>query len=285
MTPDLDSGLDPELDPTHSPSASPSLLFPLLVDRFYASLIRHAAVAETGLGGQLLYLGELKEDGRAMMVAANIAGVASLGATEDPTAGKQATREGVADFLVTDLDEALRILKNEIRKREPVAVCVAALPASIEQEMIERGVLPDLVRDLNLNLSPGMVPEMNANSNVAGTSDSPRTAITFGGSPTPIAPVAPAQHESLLTWSVDESPAQWLPRLDALAMECLASDESASGHIGRRWLRFAPRYLGRLAASVHVLRCPEPTANEIASRMRASVQSGAVAIPVRIQFI
>ena len=29
---------------------------------------------------------------------------------------------------MTSLDESLRILKNEIRKREPVAVCIAAAP-------------------------------------------------------------------------------------------------------------------------------------------------------------
>ena len=33
-------------------------------------------------------------------------------------------RDGVIDFLVTSLDEALRILKNEMRKRTAVAVCV-----------------------------------------------------------------------------------------------------------------------------------------------------------------
>jgi len=285
MTPDLDPDLAPELDRTHSPSPSSPLAFPILVDRFYASLIRHAPSAEAGLAGQLLYVGAMKEDGRALMVAANIAGAASLGAADDLATGKQATRDGVADFLVTDLDEALRILKNEIRKREPVAVCVAASPASIEQEMLERGVLPDFVRDLNLNSSPGMVSEMNANSNVAGTSDPLRLAPTFGGSPTLITPLVPAPHESLLTWSVGETPAQWLPRLDTIAMECFASDESPSAQIARRWLRFAPRYLGRLSANARVLRCPTDVAAEIAQRMRARVQSGEIGISVQIEFV
>ena len=76
------------------------------------------------------------------MVAGNIAGAASLAATADPVAQKQAIREGVVNFLVTSLDEALRILKNEIRKRETVAVCVAASPQAVAAEMLERGVLP-----------------------------------------------------------------------------------------------------------------------------------------------
>jgi urocanate hydratase len=217
------------------------------------------------------------------MVAANIAGAASLAATAGPAAGKQATRDGVADFLVTDLDEALRILKNQIRKREAVAVCVAAPPKSIEQQMLERGVLPDLIRGSALDERSDLTAEMNLNPSVAGTSDSARPAITLGGSPTPIAPVVPAKNESLLTWCVNESPAQWLPRLDVMAIECLVSDESPSAQIARRWLRFAPRYLGRLASNVRVLRCPQSTAYEIANRMRASVQSGEIPVPVRIE--
>ena len=100
--------------------------------------------AEAGLGGKLLYAGELNPQGSRLMRAANIAGAASLGATADAAMQRMAVREGVADFLVTSLDEALRILKNEIRKRQTVAVCVAAAPDSIEVEMLERGVLPDL---------------------------------------------------------------------------------------------------------------------------------------------
>ena len=78
------------------------------------------------------------------MIAGNVAGCATLAATAEPAAQKQAIRDGVVDFLVTSLDEALRILKNEIRKRATVAVCVGA-PSTVEREMIERGVLPDLV--------------------------------------------------------------------------------------------------------------------------------------------
>jgi hypothetical protein len=265
MTPNL----DPDLDPVHSPSPASPFAFPLFVNSLYASVIRHAPTAEAGLGGRLLYVGKLDDDGRALMVAANIAGAASLAATADQVAGKQAIREGVADFLVMDLDEALRILKNEVRKREPVAVCVAAVPEFIEQEMLERGVLPDLIRQFSLSGAP----------------DFPRTAITFGESPQHIAPVAPAEHESILAWSVAEAPAQWLPRLDGIAIECLSADESPSAKILRRWLRFAPRYLGRLAANTRVLRCPEPTANDIARRIRASTQSGEITVPVRIEFV
>ena len=119
----------------------------LQAERFYAALIHTVGSdREPNLGGKLLYAGELDREGRALIVAANIAGAASLAATDEPAAQKQAIRDGVADFLVTSLDEALRILKNQIRKRETVAVCVAAAPEAVGREMLRRGVLPDLLR-------------------------------------------------------------------------------------------------------------------------------------------
>ncbi|HEX8812771.1 MAG TPA: hypothetical protein VF742_12340 [Terracidiphilus sp.] len=97
-----------------------------------------------GLGGKLLYAGELTSESAHLIRAANIAGAASLTATADLAMQRATIREAIADFLVTDLDEALRILKNEIRKRQTVAVCISAALEVIEEEMLERGVLPDL---------------------------------------------------------------------------------------------------------------------------------------------
>ena len=103
--------------------------FVVRVERAYLALLAtDLADAGIGLGGSLLYAGELDRDSRALIVAANIAGAASLAATADRTAQKQALRDGVADFPVNSLDEALRILKNQLRKREPVAVCVGLRP-------------------------------------------------------------------------------------------------------------------------------------------------------------
>ena len=108
---------------TADPIASAVIGFTLQVERFYAGLISVAEWgAQAGLGGKLLYAGQLDGEARALLVAANIAGAASLVATADVTAAKRAMRDGVVDFLVTSLDEALRILKNELRQRQAVAV-------------------------------------------------------------------------------------------------------------------------------------------------------------------
>src|SRR3954447_15148632 len=98
-------------------------IFGLLAHRYYSLLMAQAetqAAGEPCLGGKLLYAGNLDENGRALVIAANIAEAASLCASADPVAQKNAMRDGVVDFVVTNLDEALRILKNEIRKRQGV---------------------------------------------------------------------------------------------------------------------------------------------------------------------
>jgi urocanate hydratase len=77
---------------------------------------------------------------RALVVAGNIAGAATLTVTSDVDAQKHAVRDGTVDFLVTSLDEALRILKNEIRKGATVAVRVGEPLEDVEREMVERGV-------------------------------------------------------------------------------------------------------------------------------------------------
>jgi hypothetical protein len=241
--------------------------FILQVERFYASLIAvadaaRAENAEPALGGMLLYAGELDAEGRALLVAGNIAGAASLAATAELAAQKQAIRDGVADFLVTSLDEALRILKNQIRKHETVAVCVGAAPQAVEQEMLERGVLPDLLR-----------PSEEL---------SPQSPFVLQGA-RPIPAPTPMKDSILLTWRVAAAPALWLPKLDAIALDCLRLESSPAASAGRRWLRLAPRYLGRLAQGVRLLRCNREFAADFIEEVRDRVERGEIGVPVEIQ--
>jgi urocanase-like protein len=257
------------------PIPSAALDFTLQVERLYSALIHTARTPdcvtqslaaepdqEPSLGGKLLYAGELEPHGRALLVAGNIAGAASLAATADAAARKQAIRDGVADFLVNSLDEALRILKNEIRKRETVAVCVAAAPEAVEREMLELGVLPDLLAPLSF----------------AGSSSSQ----LFGQAVHRIERSSPPGSQSLVIWSVDSAPAQWLPKLDALAIECLQRNASPESSAACRWLRLAPRYLGRLAETFRVLHCQPDTANEFVSRVQRAVNRKQIGVDVRI---
>lgn len=232
------------------------------VEQAYSCLMHTAGRGngeELGLGGKLLFAGELDEARRALIVAGNIAGAASLAATSDPEAQKRAVRDGVVDFLVTSLDEALRILKNEIRKRETVAVCVAAAPEAVDLEMQERGILPDL-------LAPGLTGRF------AEPGHNRREPFVLGLT-------AEAEGDVLVAWRVAAMPAQWLPKLDAVALECLDGGQE----VERRWLRLAPRYLGRLAQGVRLLRCDEAVATNLLDRVRERVTGGEIAIGVEMQ--
>jgi urocanate hydratase len=129
-------------------NATAAIDLALQAERFYAALIQAAGSdAEPNLGGKLLYAGELDQEGRALDRRRQYRrrGIADRNRRTRPRKNRQ-SEDGIIDFLVTSLDEALRILKNEIRKRETVAVCVAAAPEAVEREMLERGVLPDLLR-------------------------------------------------------------------------------------------------------------------------------------------
>ena len=176
-------------------------------------------------GALILNVG-LNPTGSAVSLAANIAGAASLAASPDPAALRQAMRDGVIDFFVNSLEEALRILKNEIRKRQTVSVAVAIAAVSLTAQMLDRGVLPDLLPGLGLSpidfekfLAPGARRVANA---------------------------YPSQGE-FVTWSVETDFARWLPRLDSLAAAILPAED----HLRQRWLRLAPRYLGRVAQRQH----------------------------------
>jgi urocanate hydratase len=240
-------------------NATAAIDLALQAERFYAALIPTAGSdAEPNLGGKLLYAGELDQEGRALIVAANIAGAASLTATAGSAAQKQAIRGGIIDFLVTSLDEALRILKNEIRKRETVAVCVTAATEAVEREMLERGVLPDLLR-----------PGSAATREYA-------TFLSQGAQQIQLSVLT--ENQTLLAWSVASASAQWLPRLDAVALDCLQPEEA----IARRWLRLAPRYLGRLSQNQRLLRCNKESAQNFLKQLRDQVERAEIKVPVEV---
>jgi len=201
------------------------------VFRLYSGLAL-ALDPTAGLGGKLLYAGELDAEGCRLVRAANIAGAASLSATADPTAQRLAIREGVIDFLVTSLNEALRILKNEIRKRNAVAVGVTDAAALMVDAMRERGVLPDLVR----KTAPGDLAwfvKQGARAVEPGPLPDGCEFRVFAN--------PPANYDARVLTLVPES---------NIAL--------------RRWLRLSPRYLGPQARNLRSLACDEETALKLA---------------------
>jgi urocanate hydratase len=113
-----------------------------------------------GLSGKLIVSGGMGGMGGAQPLAATMTGAAFLGIDVDPERIKKRLKTGYCDFLVTTLDEALRILKNAVRKKENVSVGLVGNCADIIPELAERGVVPDILTDQTSAHDPlnGYVP-------------------------------------------------------------------------------------------------------------------------------
>src|SRR5213082_615636 len=99
------------------------------------------------LSGKLIVSGGMGGMGGAQPLAATMNGAAFLGIDVDPERIKKRLKTGYCDFMVTTLDEALRIVKNAVRKKENVSVGLVGNCADIIPELAERGVVPDILTD------------------------------------------------------------------------------------------------------------------------------------------
>jgi Urocanase Rossmann-like domain len=223
-------------------------------DRFLAlSLVARERFGNT-LGGKLLLRCGLDAEGIAAVVAASVAGAASLCVDADADRLREGLRAGLVDFVVGQLDEALRILKNEIRRALPVSVGLTADPASCIDAMIERGLQPDLL---------AAIPQRQASIFVE------RGACTLPEH------AAPDPLTSILEWTASENPAQSLPRVARIAAESLdpARDDTPAR---RRWLEQSPRYLGRAFGSRQCLRMTEAEISAFLPRVRDAVPTAKI---------
>jgi urocanate hydratase len=112
------------------------------------------------LAGKLIVSGGMGGMGGAQPLAATMTGAAFLGIDVDPERIKKRLKTGYCDFMVTTLDEALRILKNAVRKKENVSVGLVGNCADVIPELAERGVVPDILTDQTSAHDPlnGYVP-------------------------------------------------------------------------------------------------------------------------------
>ncbi|HEY1936636.1 MAG TPA: urocanate hydratase [Candidatus Angelobacter sp.] len=123
-----------------------------------------AAAAEKHFGGELagklVVSGGMGGMGGAQPLAATMAGACFLGIDVDAERIKKRLKTGYCDFMVNNLDEALRILKNAVRKKEAISVGLIGNCADVIPELAERGVLPDILTDQTSAHDPlnGYVP-------------------------------------------------------------------------------------------------------------------------------
>src|SRR6202166_3267020 len=112
------------------------------------------------LAGKLIVSGGMGGMGGSQPLAATMTGAAFLGIDVDPERIKKRLKNGYCDFMVTTLDEALRILKNAVRKKENVSVGLVGNCADVIPELAARGVVPDILTDQTSAHDPlnGYVP-------------------------------------------------------------------------------------------------------------------------------
>jgi urocanate hydratase len=220
------------------------------ISRVYAQFVALTASSDN-LGGSLLFYSHLNANGISVAIASNIAGAASLGLEPDVERAKAALRAGICDFLVNNLDEALRILKNEIRKRRAVAVVLIASPDAAAAEMLERGVQPEI-----LTFS---VPELLARGS---------RLLESGEGDESVLPIA---------WSAERESARWLPILDGFAAGALVRKDARN-----RWIESAPRSLGRAFAGQRYMRMSEAEASAFIAAIRGAVHDGKILVPISV---
>ncbi len=184
------------------------------------------------LVGKLLLRSGLDGDGLTTIAAASIAGACSLCVEPDGERLREALRAGLCDFVVGPLDEALRILKNELRRGLSVSVGVTAEPKPTLSEMIDRGLQPDLT-----SLPPG---------------EPLRTFVDRGALALPEHD-SPDSSASLIEWSLTTDLARSMPQIARVAAQSLDADRSDTP-LRRHWLESAPRLLGRAFTGRHCVR-------------------------------
>lgn len=196
-------------------------------------------------GSVVLSLG-LDIHGAALSIGSNIAGAVSLAIDNDLARLREAGRTGAVDFVVNTLDEAIRAMKNEVRKRSPLSVALNANPNTAIEEIIARGLSPSLfscfaeVGDpTSRNRAAQHFASMGAtllDLEAKEELDS-EAGDLFLNAETVMAPLLAGELWSLSTYTFKA--AAELRGFDSKARALLSSDD----HLRRRWLESAPRIL------------------------------------------
>lgn len=208
---------------------------------------------EGSFAGKLLLAVGFEGEGMVAVLAANIAGLASLSLSSDPERLREGLRAGFCDFVVSHLDEALRILKNELRRGRAIAVTLAAELQPCLHEMLKRGLQPEI---------------LEVDSTAYGETQTflRRGAVALSHEP-------PDSALRLVEWSAAGGERS-IATLVAEALEPHRSDTAAR----RRWLEQSPAFLGR---SFGPGQCLRMTPFEIAA-LRDSLQSSVPSVSLRV---
>jgi len=126
-------------------------------ETFAAAALKHFG---SDLAGKLVVTGGMGGMGGAQPLAATLNGAAFLGIEVDAERIKRRIRQGYCDICVNSLDEAIRILKVAVRKKQAMSVGLVGNCADVIPELARRGIVPDLLTDQTSAHDPlnGYVP-------------------------------------------------------------------------------------------------------------------------------
>lgn len=99
------------------------------------------------LNGRFLLTAGLGGMGGAQPLAATIAGAAALCIEIDEVRIDKRIRDGYCDRKMHDLDEALAVIREYQERREPISIGLVGNAAEILPQLLERGIIPDVVTD------------------------------------------------------------------------------------------------------------------------------------------
>jgi len=257
---------DPDLSSATQPSQS-------AVYRRYVQLQairaeRFPDAAADGLAGLLLTCVGFGLEGAQIALATTIAGGTFLGIDPSTLHLKAAVRNGSCDFMVNTLDESLRVLKNELRKKKALSVGLLGEAAAILAAMIERGVQPDLVADSGATETEPALPYRASLLEFVE-----RGAVQVDAHATNRSNVSGFLEVSWTTASIAD-----LRRMDELALRQLPADDS----IRRRWLQQAPAYFHRQRPLQRVLGMHAEEVTRLAEALKNAISAGEMQSPVTL---
>ena len=243
---------------------------------------------EASLAGRLVLSTRFGRSGAELALASTIAGAAFLGIEPGQDLLKTAVRNGSCNFMVNTLDEALRVLKNELRKRQPVSVGLLGPTGDLLAAMIERGVQPDLLCDtvalrdtaVSSSSQPTAATQGNVELEAARTVHRPALLQFFERGAVLIDPPipSPSTQELEVTWTATSL--QDMQRMDKLAMKVLPDPDM----LHRRWLQGAAASFHRQRPLERVIGLPQPVLQQLLDALARSNRATPFAAPASIHW-
>lgn len=99
------------------------------------------------LEGKFVWTGGLGGMGGAQPLAATMNGAVFLGVEVDPARIEKRLKSGYCDKIAWSLDEALKLIDQARKDRQPLSVGLVGNCADVLPEIVKRGVVPDILTD------------------------------------------------------------------------------------------------------------------------------------------